>query len=67
MIAGRNWPVSVFRTRGEARVIFMALEAEASVILKREKIARKGDRFVVSGGAPLGKGGEMNFVMVRTA
>lgn len=47
--------------------MFMALDAEASVILKREKIARKGDRFVVSGGAPLGKGGETNFLMVRTA
>ncbi|NTW45838.1 MAG: pyruvate kinase [Candidatus Moranbacteria bacterium] len=41
--------------------------AEASAILKKEKYAKKGDRFVVSGGAPLGKGGETNFVMVRTA
>ncbi len=41
--------------------------AEASVILKKEKFAKKGDRFVVAGGAPLGKGGETNFLMVREA
>jgi pyruvate kinase len=41
--------------------------AEAAILLKKEKIAKKGDRFVVCGGAPLGKGGETNFVMVRTA
>ena len=41
--------------------------AEAAFILKKEKFAKKGDRFVVSGGAPLGKGGETNFLMVREA
>jgi pyruvate kinase len=41
--------------------------AEASIILKKEKFAKKGDRFVVCGGAPLGKGGATNFLMVREA
>jgi pyruvate kinase len=41
--------------------------AEASTLLKKEKVAKKGDRFVVCGGAPLGKGGETNFLMVREA
>jgi len=41
--------------------------AQASIILKKEKFAKKGDRFVVAGGAPLGKGGETNFLMVREA
>jgi pyruvate kinase len=41
--------------------------AEAATILKKEKFAKKGDRFVVCGGAPLGKGGETNFLMVREA
>jgi pyruvate kinase len=41
--------------------------AEAATLLKKEKFAKKGDRFVVCGGAPLGKGGETNFLMVREA
>ncbi|MEI6650379.1 MAG: pyruvate kinase [Candidatus Moraniibacteriota bacterium] len=41
--------------------------AEAAIILKKQGFAKKGDRFVVSGGAPLGKGGETNFLMVREA
>ncbi len=41
--------------------------SEATTILKKEKFAKKGDRFVVCGGAPLGKGGETNFLMVREA
>jgi pyruvate kinase len=36
-------------------------------LLVKEKLAKKGDRFVVSAGVPFGKRGGTNLVMVRTA